>query len=1210
MTAAWNAADATAVLDVVEKFERAWKQGTVPAIERHLPVVDVLRVPALVRLVQIDLKCRLGNGESCRVEHYLQRFPELSGDPDVLLDLLAVEYRGRRRAETAGIRTEYGERFPHLRERLLERLEGVEADSGIGGMDTAAAAAAQKAGPVAESVRRFVEVLQEHQMLGPAELDQVRDQLQSRHADAQSLAQELLRRGWLTRFQLGFLVQKRPDALVFGSYVILDELGKGAMGTVYKARHQVMKRLVALKLIRKGHLPHGQAVQRLQREIEAAAQLSHPNIVHSYDAGRVGDRHFFAMEYVEGETLALVLQREGRLPIGLACEYAFQTALGLQHAHEKGMVHRDIKPSNLLVASGGKGTAGADAGGPRIKILDMGLALIHYDPAGRGAKALTQMGQLMGTPDYIPPEQILNSHRVDTRADLYSLGCTLYQMLSGRTPFAGETFHQMLSSHLQKEPERLEGLVPGIPPPLAALVHRLLAKKPEERPQTPREAATALAAFRGGPAPVPRKPSPRGAEVGNQTQKETVLMSQPYASPPGSPITPRRRRGALILSLAAAFILGGGLLWWLFRGKGEAEVPKVHIDVDNLPKKAGPQPLEIGPSLRPKFDPRFLNALDPKNIPPLERFPWQPKGLVAVFGQHRVHGNLTAISPDASLIAGSYPEYFAGLVGVHIGSGTDLRLRKWLPIRFNPTALAFSSDNRTLAIGAKEKAAIRFWDLEKLEEKGVVEGLDAPPRFLAFLEGGRILAGTETTLDVLECATGKPIHRMATGPLLAVAASPDGKRALTGGVEDKHLRLWDLEQGKLVSGWSLPPTPQGKEPVRINAVEFSRDGVKAAVAFSDRTIKVGDPANLGNGKGNRILKNRIWAATDLDFSADGTLLLATNPQVNEVFDLTKDGSFPMITTPGSYMTITGSFSGDGKRILGAGIQTKQFATATGMELFPQTGLVQGAQCLALSADGRRLAAGGQIPARACVWDLAEGTETTFSEFQHIQSVAFGSEGSRFLLSIYGGVVPHIYDLKSSKKHLLERSPDHPITGIRSILTTPDDRHVLVLSENGILIVWEWPSALPKRVLDLGVRNCRNLDISHDGKRLLVDGILLDLASLEVIHRFPQGRFLKDGRILVPSGKAVVLFAEKGGKVEEVQTFPIPVPITGRINASADGKRIAAGLKVFDLPSGKVVWEWVPDAPFLVLDTKLSPDGRHLFTANGNGTVYVIRLPEG
>src|SRR5579871_865034 len=263
---------------------------------------------------------------------------------------------------------------------------------------------------VADSLTSFVECLRRASLLKPEQFAEL-SQLQRKVTDPRALASELVRRGWLTNYQAKQVLAGKVDELSLGSYVVLDLLGEGGMGQVFKARHAKLGKVVALKVIRRDYTTHPDAVRRFQREIEAASRVSHPHIVHSLDAESSGDSHFLVMEYIEGTDLARLLKEKGPLPVAQSCDYIRQAALGLQHAHEKGMVHRDIKPANLLLSK----PHGAPAAG-LIKIADMGLARWRSTDDS-SSKGLTREGSVLGTVDYVAPEQAMDSHAVDIRAD-------------------------------------------------------------------------------------------------------------------------------------------------------------------------------------------------------------------------------------------------------------------------------------------------------------------------------------------------------------------------------------------------------------------------------------------------------------------------------------------------------------------------------------------------------------------------------------------------------------------------------------------------------------------------------------------------------------------------------------------------------------------------------------------------------------------------
>src|SRR5262249_11584161 len=291
--------------------------------------------------------------------------------------------------------------------------------------------------------------------------------------------------------QVTQLSQGRGPALLLGSYVLLERLGEGGMGAVFKARNWKLGRVVALKLIRKEHLKDAEVVARFRREIRAAARLCHPNIVQAHDADEVSGSHFLIMEYVEGIDLGRLVEQRGPLPVADACACVCQAALGLQHAFEQGLVHRDIKPSNLLLAGSAGRTNLAPGDSGVVKILDLGLALLQ-PTAEDLTSTLTSENVVMGTPDFMAPEQTLDSHAVDIRADLYSLGCTLYFLLTGQVPFPGGTVGQKIARHLAQEPVPVEQMRPDVPPAVAAVVRKLLAKQPEDRYQTPAGLAAVL----------------------------------------------------------------------------------------------------------------------------------------------------------------------------------------------------------------------------------------------------------------------------------------------------------------------------------------------------------------------------------------------------------------------------------------------------------------------------------------------------------------------------------------------------------------------------------------------------------------------------------------------------------------------------------------------------------------------------------------------
>ena len=268
-------------------------------------------------------------------------------------------------------------------------------------------------------------------------------------------------------------------------YRIVEKLGAGGMGVVFRAEHRLMERPVALKVVNARLLSSEVAIERFRMEVRAAAKLSHRNIVAAHDAEQEGDVHFLVMEFIEGIDLSELIRRRGKLSVLHACNYTMQAALGLQHALERSMVHRDIKPHNLMRTP--KGT---------IKILDFGLArFASQQRTDEEESGLTDEGATLGTPDYIAPEQARDAKRADIRADIYSLGCTLYYLLTGQPPFPSGTAMEKVLAHIEREPKPIQEIRNDLPPEIIAILQRMMCKDPALRFQKPAEVAEALKPF-------------------------------------------------------------------------------------------------------------------------------------------------------------------------------------------------------------------------------------------------------------------------------------------------------------------------------------------------------------------------------------------------------------------------------------------------------------------------------------------------------------------------------------------------------------------------------------------------------------------------------------------------------------------------------------------------------------------------------------------
>jgi eukaryotic-like serine/threonine-protein kinase len=295
----------------------------------------------------------------------------------------------------------------------------------------------------------------------------------------------MVREGTLTKLQASQLLRgKWRNFIIGGKYKLLEHIGSGGMGQVYLCEHTRMGRRVAIKILPPDKATESVCLERFFREARAAAALDHPNIVraHDLDKDESGPEplHFLVMEYVDGSSLQHIVGRFGPLPIPRACHYIAQTADGLQHAHEAGLVHRDVKPANLLLDRSGL-----------VKILDLGLARFFFD-AGDDLTQRLGAHYLIGTADYLAPEQADNSHNADIRADIYSLGVTFFFLLTGRSPFKEGTIAQKLLYHRVQQPDPVQKVRPDVPAEIARVIDRMLAKDPRNRFQEPFDVRLAL----------------------------------------------------------------------------------------------------------------------------------------------------------------------------------------------------------------------------------------------------------------------------------------------------------------------------------------------------------------------------------------------------------------------------------------------------------------------------------------------------------------------------------------------------------------------------------------------------------------------------------------------------------------------------------------------------------------------------------------------
>jgi serine/threonine protein kinase/Leucine-rich repeat (LRR) protein len=372
-------------------------------------------------------------------------------------------------------------------------------------------------------------------------------------ASSEELVKELVKQKHLTPFQAQHINAGKTKSLLLGSYTIIDKIGAGGMGQVFKALHRRMDRTVAIKMLPPAMTKDAAAAARFEREVRAAAKLSHPNIVAAHDADQANGVYFLVMEYVEGKDLSASVKKDGPFPVAKAVNYILQAARGLEFAHSKGVIHRDIKPANLLLSTDGT-----------VKILDMGLARLDIAGESGPQDELTGTGTIMGTVDYMAPEQAVNTKHADHRADIYSLGITLYYLLAGKAAYTGDTVMEKLLAHREKPIPSLRNVQPDISDQLQAVFSKMVAKKIEDRYQSMTEVVTALEQCSSGQSTFVSGPPSRTVNLDNSAltflkdipaqttfqAKATKKPAKPAADEGGS----KNKKPLLIGAAAAGFL--------------------------------------------------------------------------------------------------------------------------------------------------------------------------------------------------------------------------------------------------------------------------------------------------------------------------------------------------------------------------------------------------------------------------------------------------------------------------------------------------------------------------------------------------------------------------------------------------------------------------------------------------------------------------------
>jgi WD40 repeat protein len=1002
---------------------------------------------------------------------------------------------------------------------------------------------------------------------------------------------------------LGFLQPPgRPAALgSLGHYEVLDVLGRGGFGIVFRAFDKVLERIVAIKVLAPEMAATSPARKRFLREARAAAQVRHENVVQIH-AVEEQPLPYLVMEFVPGETLQKRLDRTGPLEAAEVVAIGRQVAEGLAAAHAAGLIHRDVKPANVLVEAGAR---------PRVKITDFGLARAADDAS------LTQSGMVAGTPLYMSPEQA-RGDTLDHRTDLFSLGSVLYAVAAGRPPFRAESPLAVLKRVVEEEPRPIPEVIPETPAWLCRVIAQLMAKDPAERFQTAAEVAAALEA------------GPTGPEA--------------HARPASRPAA--RPRKLLLAGGALALVAGLAVLAYVLTRPGPAPQGAPDSSGKDRDGSAGVVVLPLVPVPTPEqlaARPAAADALRREDIPPAVLAAAgrgdpadAPKELVAVLGgpsfRHQRYPVVIRPSPDGTLLV-TREDLQSALVVWDAATGQG---------RFSLNAsggnkgeFAFSPDGKFLAAPHDRDAII--WDLEKRQVVHTFKGhtdylrcVNFSPKVDRLLTSGH---KEDRTVRVWDIAQEKELccFREHTAEVPYAEFSPDGTRIVSAGC-DGSARVWEADTGKQLVVFR--GGPDGFSMPFVNHARFSKDGRRVvSIAYGDGRVFVWDAET---GDLIRLLKTDDDLVFDVAFSPDGTRVAtcgqhkegkSSQPSVVRLWNAETGEVALALNHPAAVFTLV--FSPDGKRLFTACEDTRIriWDTETGEELTPAG---QGGKLLAVavSPDGKTVASAG-ADTRIRLWDLATGqlARTLPGRTQPHVTLTFSPDGKTLASGSENNGEITFWDWQGGKE-------TGALTGqgrkVPQLAYSPDGRFLALRTAFGETKLYDIATKKLRTIDPGGFEGDGCVAFSPDGKVLASGGSDRILHLWDVDTGKELAALTGHGDMIRwagfrPNGQSVAFGGGSQDRLIRHWGLAPQAPLsalrghTGGVTACAwraDGKLLASAsgedgtVRLWDPdgnpPSSQAIVLFLPRQG-VIQDIALSPEGRHLLLANSDGTIWVLRL---